>query len=116
MGYDNPEAPPNPVVRGRRPMETLTDAMIRLRAEGYRHDFSATDDGELACGECGTSTPPEEMAVRAMVRFEGDTNPDDQAILVALACECGCLGQFSSAFGPTIAAEDAEVLRRLPFP
>ncbi len=106
---------PDLVVRGRRPMETLTDAMIRLRANGYRNDFSATGDGLLECSECGVSAVPEDMSIHHTVRFEGDSNPDDEAILVAVACDCGCLGQYSAAFGPDTPAEDAEVLRRLPF-
>lgn len=102
------------VVRPRRPMETLTDAMIRLRAAGYCNDFSATDDGWLECSECGARALPEDMTIDETVRFEGDSNPDDEAILVAVACACGCLGQYSAAYGPGTPAKDAEVLRRLP--
>lgn len=94
-------------------METLTDAMTRLRADGYRTDFAATDDGQLRCGMCGVRQDPEAMTVHATVRFEGDSNPDDEAILLALAGGCGCLGQYSAAFGPDTPAEDAEVLHRL---
>jgi hypothetical protein len=115
-GTPHPDSPPSLIVRGGRPMETLTDAIIRLKANGYRHEFSATDTGDLECGQCGISTHPEEMSVRAVVRFEGDSNPDDEAILVAMACRCGCLGQYSAAFGPTTPRVDAEVLQRLPFP
>ena len=97
-------------------METLTDAMARLRADGYRIDFSATDGGQLRCGACGVRGNPEAMAIHATVRFEGDSNPDDEAILLALACACGCLGQYSAAFGPDTPADDAEVLRRLAGP
>ena len=114
-GTARPVAPQRLAVRGRQPMETLTDAMIRLRAEGYRNDFSANDDGQLKCGECGLRARPEDMTIHATVRFEGDSNPDDEAILVALECGCGCLGQYSTAFGPDTPAADAEVLRRLPF-
>jgi len=40
--------------RGQEPaVETLTDAMSRLRRDGYRADLSATVDGQLRCGTCG---------------------------------------------------------------
>jgi len=94
-------------------METLTDAMARMRADGYRNDFSATGDGRLRCSACGALERPEDMSIHATVRFEGDSNPDDEMILVAVVCGGGCRGQYSAAFGPDTPPEDAEVLRRL---
>jgi hypothetical protein len=95
-------------------METVLDAAQRLRAMGYVADFSATEDGELRCGACGTVHDPASMAIDEVVRYEGITNPDDEAILLALRCDCGVKGLFVAAFGPTATADDAAVLRRLP--
>lgn len=81
-------------------VETLTDAMTRLRATGYLIDFSATGDGQLRCGCCGARQDPGTMTVQQTVRFEGDSNPDDEAILFALASACGCAGQYSAAYRP----------------
>lgn len=97
-------------------METLTDAMTRLRMAGYLADFSATDDGHLDCRSCGAHQQPETMTVHETVRFEGDSNPDDEAILLALACCCGCRGQYSAAYGPATPAADVEILHRLARP
>ena len=97
-------------------METLTEAMTRLRAAGYCADFDATDNGQLRCGICGARQEPHDMTVHETVRFEGDSNPDDEAILLALACSSGCLGQYSAAFGPGTPAADVEVLHRLAPP
>jgi hypothetical protein len=95
------------------PMETLTDAMSRLRRAGYVADFSATDDGRLACGACGITVAPDDLAIEEIVRFEGESNPDDQAILLAISCKGGCRGQYTAAYGPDTPPADAEVLRRL---
>jgi copper chaperone CopZ len=95
------------------PMETLTEAMRRLRANGYVHDLRAAEGGNLSCGTCESLSDPENVAIAETVRFEGDSNPDDEAILLALSCPGGCLGQFSAAFGPTAAALDTKVLQRL---
>lgn len=94
-------------------METLTDAMNRLRGDGYLTDFSATADGKLRCGACGVEELPEEMSIHSTVRFEGESNPADESILIALACACGCLGQYTAAYGPDTPHEDAAVLERL---
>ncbi len=69
--------------------------------------------GQLRCGTCGSLSDPEGVAIAEAIRFEGDSNPDDEAILIAIVCPSGCLGQFSAAFGPSTAAPDAEVLQRL---
>jgi hypothetical protein len=94
-------------------METLVEAIQRLRAAGYVNDFFASPDGKLGCRSCGRSHDPEGIEIHETVRFEGDSNPDDEAILLALSCADGCVGQFSAAFGPATAAADVMVLQRL---
>jgi copper chaperone CopZ len=96
------------------PMETLVEAMTRLRTSGYHDDFMATPEGNLVCRSCGTHHEPETIEIQQTVRFEGDSNPDDEAILFALSCDDGCLGQYSSAFGSETATADMKVLARLP--
>jgi len=93
--------------------ETMTDAVVRLRAIGYEVDFAATSDGRLVCVACGAVYDPGVIAIDHTVRFEGDSNPDDEAILLALHGADGCMGLYSAAFGPSASANDAEVLRLL---
>ncbi len=103
------EPPPSPSIHE----ETLTDAIQRLRADGYLADLSATKDGNLICHSCGQTYDPLALTIDHTVRFEGDSNPDDEAILLAVRCPDGCMGLYSSAFGPSAAPEEAAVLRRL---
>ncbi len=56
------------------------------------------------------------MPILATVRFEGDSNPDDESILLALVCGCGNGGQFTAAFGPDTPRADAAVLVSLSRP
>jgi hypothetical protein len=93
--------------------ETLTDAIQRLRGEGYLADLSATEDGNLICHSCGQTFDALALTIDHTVRFEGDSNPDDEAILLAVRCPDGCMGLFSAGFGPSAAPEEAAVLRRL---
>lgn len=102
--YDHPDSA--------RPMETLVEASKRLRTRGYLHDFMASPEGNLICRTCGTSHDPENIEIRETVRFEGDSNPDDEAILLALSCSDGCLGQYSAAFGPATPRADVQALHR----
>lgn len=93
--------------------ETLTEAIQRLRADGYMADLSATEDGRLLCRSCGKNYDPLSLQIDDRVRFEGDSNPDDEAILLAVRCPDGCKGLFSAAFGPSATPEEAAVLRSL---
>jgi hypothetical protein len=103
------EMPPSPSITE----ETLTDAIDRLRGSGYEVDFAATDDGRLVCLACDAVYDPAVIVIDHTVRFEGDSNPDDEAILLALRGADGCMGLYIAAFGPSASAHDAEVLRLL---
>jgi hypothetical protein len=59
---------------------------------------------------------PREHVRSVTERFEGESNPDDESILLALVCRCGTRGQFTAAFGPDTPRADAAVLVRLSHP
>ena len=96
-------------------LETVTDALTRLRVDGYTSDFFANEHGELACRGCDRTMNPADVHVDQTIRFEGDTNPDDQDIVFAIECSggCGCKGVYSAAYGPTTPPEDVAVLHQL---
>lgn len=91
----------------------MAQATSRLRAHGYRLDFSAIPGGRLRCGACGEIVDAEDAIVDETVRFEGISNPDDQAILSAITMSCGHRGLFTAAYGVYTATDDVEVLRAL---
>jgi hypothetical protein len=113
--FEDLDSPPPEPTHGSRSTseETLTDAIDRLRADGYEVDFAATNDGRLICLACGAVYDPAVIGIDHTVRFEGDSNPDDEAILLALHGDDGCMGLYSAAFGPSAPANDAVVLRLL---
>ena len=113
--FEDLESEPLAAVSGSRSTteETLTDAMERLRRHGYEVDFAATSDGLLMCAACNAEYDPAVIGIDHTVRFEGDSNPDDEAILLALHGADGCMGLYSAAFGPSAPANDARVLRLL---
>lgn len=93
-------------------MESLSVAINRLRENGYTSEFTALADGALLCGACDSVCDPGSAVVDDLVRFEGNSDPGDAAILVAVRCSCGHSGLFSSAYGVDVAPEDALALRR----
>jgi hypothetical protein len=96
-------------------METLSEAMQRLELAGYQRCFRAHRDGLLeATGDPPVRVRPEDMVVDEMVRFEGQSNPGDEAVLFALRSYDGSSkGTFVSNFGPGTEPADVAAIHRL---
>lgn len=90
-------------------METMTDAMRRLRSQGYTRDWYARD-GALWCSGCGGRVDPSSVEIDEIVRFEGESDPGDQAILHALTGPSSHRGLYSAAYGPSTPSADAAVM------
>jgi hypothetical protein len=93
-------------------METMLEAVERLRDLGFVADLAAVDGARLRC-PCGTVSDADVLTAVHTVRFEGDSNPDDEEILVAVRLPCGHAGQFSAAYGPSADGAALAVLRSI---
>ena len=99
--------------RALKDVETLADAVNRLTAAGYEDDYRAEPNGLRAVGT-GCVHAPESLIIDEVVRFEGSSNPDDEAIVFALRCEAQATrGTYVIAYGAQTPALDAEMTRRL---
>jgi hypothetical protein len=95
------------------PEITVTEAIARLRRDGFVEDFSA-HGGALLCGSCRCSMDPGSVTVDVVYRFEGESDPDDEAAVFGLTCvECGAKGVYVVAYGPSMGADDAAVVAKL---
>lgn len=94
-------------------METLSQAIDRLTSDGYSEHFHP-ENGQLVCEACDDHANPSNMQVDEVVRFEGSSDPDDQAILYALETACGHRGLYSASYGAGASSEDVEVILALP--
>jgi hypothetical protein len=95
------------------PEITVIEAIARLRRDGFVEDFSA-DGGTLVCGSCRCSMDPGSVTVDVAYRFEGESDPDDEAAVFGLTCrECDAKGIYVVAYGPSMGADDAAVVARL---
>jgi hypothetical protein len=93
---------------------SVVEEIRALRSRGYTADFSVTRDGQLQCGSCGHIHRPSDAVIESTARFEGSSNPDDQAIVFGLRCSvCGSRGVLVAAYGPTASAEEAAVVTSL---
>jgi len=94
-------------------METLSQAVERITAAGYQDDFRAERGGLRAVGT-GCIHDPEALVIEEVLRFEGSSDPEDEAMLFALRCTIHDVrGTYVVAYGSTMDSLDAEMVRRL---
>ena len=92
---------------------TVTEAVALLRAAGYTDDVELREGG-LACARTQTSYPLEHATIDHTFRFEGDSDPGDEAIVLGLRYpEAGIKATLVSAFGPAADPQTAEYLAHL---
>ena len=91
---------------------TLVDSINELRAQGYDVDFNVRGEC-LACRPHGEFSP-EEFRIDKVLRFEGATNPDDQAVLYALSSDKFNLrGILVNGYGISADQHTDDLIRRL---
>ena len=93
---------------------TVVEEIEALRDRGYLADFAVTSSGWLRCDTCAHTHRPSDALVESTARFEGASNPDDEAVVFGLRCQgCNVRGVLVTAYGPTATAEEAAVLTEL---
>ncbi len=93
--------------------ETVAEAVNRFSAAGYTDSFVAESGGLRAVNARCVHTP-ETLVVEGVFRFEGITDPSDEAIVFALRCKLhGTKGTYVTSYGPAMSPADAEMVRRL---
>jgi hypothetical protein len=94
-------------------METVSEALQRLTASGYVDEYRADTRG-LRSRASGAVVPPEAFRVDEVVRFEGDSDPSDESVVLALTSTTdGTKGTYTIAYGPLMDALDADIIRRI---
>ncbi len=94
-------------------LETMSEAISRLERAGYGGAFVAEEEG-LRCPACGGLHAASDVGIDEIVRFEGNSDPADEAVLFALNCgQCGARGTYVAAYGPAMEAADVQVISGL---
>ncbi len=92
---------------------TVTDAVAYLRAVGYTDDVEL-EGTVLRCGRTRMSYALDNVVVDHTFRFEGDSDPGDEAIVLGLRYpDTDVRATLVSAFGPDADPATAEFFRKL---
>jgi hypothetical protein len=93
---------------------TVTEAVAFLRAAGYRDDVEL-DGSTMSCARTQLKYALANVIVDHTFRFEGDSDPGDEAIVLGLRYpDTDIKATLVSAFGHDADPETAEFLARLP--
>lgn len=79
-------------------MKSLATCLNRMIVDGYTNDFKVTDEG-LVCLQKEKSYTPTEVHIVNFFRFEGNSDPDDNAILYVIETDDGSKGTLVNAYG-----------------
>ena len=87
-------------------MTTLVEVLERLRQKKIDNEFRM-ENGSFTAGK-GKAYSPEELSIIKTFRFEGESNPDDSAILYLIKANDGMIGYSLDSYGVYSNHQDEE--------
>lgn len=77
----------------------LSNVEAKLVSDGFTEDFRVADGRLIAFSNDKRNYAPEDVTIVDFYRFEGESNPDDMAILYAIQTNDGLKGTVSAPYG-----------------
>lgn len=92
--------------------DTVSEAITGLRERGFTLDFNLEEN----CIIChGDKFKADDFEIVEAHRFEGDTDPSDEAVVYAIQSKTGLKGVLVNGYGISADAMDAEMAKKLRF-
>lgn len=79
-------------------LKTLVEVLNDLNKQGYKSDFFV-EGTHLRSSISGNMYNPEDVSISDTYRFEGESNPDDSAILYVIETNTGEKGTIANTYG-----------------
>lgn len=94
-------------------MKSVIEIIEQLRNEGYINDFSIKNDTIL--DDSGKkSYRPEDLIIERIERYEGDSNPSDNAVIYVLTAKDGTKGILVDSYGAYADPKLAKIIGDIP--
>lgn len=94
--------------------DTVAEAVQGLKERGYTIDFNLEPD-RLICQETSSSFGPSEFEIAEVYRFEGNSDPDDEAAVYAIESVDGRKGLLVTGFGISAEGAGPEMVEKLAY-
>lgn len=91
---------------------TVTEAIEQLKKQGYTLDFNLQENHLTADGQ---AYPADEFEIVDLYRYEGPSDPADEATVYALANATGAKGILVSGYGISTDEASTETLKQLHY-
>jgi hypothetical protein len=91
--------------------DTVSEAVNGLKKRGYSVDFNLQEDC-IHCDPTGKLTP-DEFIITEVHRYEGQSDPADEAVVYAIESKHGENGVLVNGFGVSADALSDEMVRKL---
>jgi hypothetical protein len=92
--------------------DTITEALAGLKQRGYTTDFNLSFD-RIVCHQTPVTLMPADFEITELYRFEGETDPADEAIIYAIESKQGLKGTLVNAYGLYADESSAEMVKKL---
>ncbi len=90
--------------------DTVTDAVSGLKQRGFTLDFNLAENC-LVCQD--QKFDPEELEITEVYRFEGNSDPADEAVVFAIESNKGHKGVLVNGYGISSEAMGGEMAKKL---
>lgn len=95
-----------------RDYQNMVEALNDLKKRGFGNDFNLKPFC-LECASLQLQLHPEEFEIKEVYRFEGMSDPDDNAVLYAIESNQGMKGVLVDAYGTYAEALTPEMASKL---
>lgn len=102
----------HPILFTMHTYDTVSEAVNGLKDRGYSIDFNKEHDC-LVCNKTMLSLKPEEFEIAEFYRFEGNSDPADEAVVYAIESKHGEKGILVDGFGPSSDAVSEALIEKL---
>lgn len=92
--------------------DTVSEAVSELKQRGYTVDFNLKGNA-LECE--GKILNPNDFEIAEFYRFEGNSDPGDEAVVYAIESRTGMKGVLVNAFGVYSESLSDEMIKKLNF-
>src|SRR5438034_100273 len=90
--------------------DTVSEALNGLKQRGYSIDFNL-EENQIVCNEGKFN--PEDFEIVEVHRFEGDSDPADEAVVYGIESKNGLKGVLVSGYGISADVMSAEMAKKL---
>jgi hypothetical protein len=92
--------------------DTVAQAVTGLKQRGYSIDFNL-ENNTITCKQTQVTLLPSEFEITEVYRYEGDSDPADEAVVYAIESQQGDKGILVNGFGISADPVSDEMIRKL---